>query len=504
MLSLKPNVELGFPEWFMFGVSMSGFQFEMGYGGEIDPNSDWWAWVHDPFNIGLGVVGGDLPENGPGYWSLFRKDHDLIVQLGLNSIRIGIEWSRIFPKPTWNVKAYIEEDEEGIKAIEVDDKCLEELDKLANKHAVQHYYEILSDLKNRDIHVTLCLNHFTLPLWIHDPLRVRDSLLEEGPKGWVSRETIVEFAKYAAYVAYRLGEVVDSWATFNESRAVAYEGYLKPKSGFPPRVLSFEAYFEALRNMVEAHARAYDMLKIWSPREIPVGIIYDVYAIEPLTEDYIDASKNAKYFFNWWFLDTVVRGELVLDYTFEAKRNPLIRKDLRNTVDWIGVNYYTRLVVEETKPWFKGRNMLNWRITEGYGFECEPKSKSLAGLPVSDMGWEVYPKGLRKVVNEVYKRYGIPVVVSENGIADAKDKLRPNTIVSHLIQLWKALNEDKVDVRGYYHWSLIDNYEWHHGFKMKFGLYAVNYDTKERIPRRSAKIYSKIAKEKIVSKNLVN
>ena len=487
-----------FPEGFRFGVSMSGFQFEMGCGGEADPHSDWWIWARDPLNVGLGLVSGDLPEDGPGYWSLFKRDHDLVEEMGLDAVRIGIEWSRIFPRPTRGARACVEEDEEGVKAVEVDERCLEELDGLANEQAVERYREILSDLKSRGIHVTLCLNHFTLPLWIHDPARARDSLLGEGPRGWLDRRTVVEFAKYAAYVAYKLGDLVDSWATLNEPRAVAYEGYLRPRSGFPPGIFSFRAYSEALRNLVEAHARAYDALKAWSPKEIPVGVIYDVYVVEPLSEGDEEASEGAWHFFNWWFLDAIARGELALEYSREAAEEPLSRRDLGGRIDWIGVNYYSRLVVERSEPWLEEMDLLGWRIVRGYGFECEPRSRSLAGFPTSDSGWEAYPEGLRKALKEVYERYRVPLVVSENGVADAEDRLRPDFIVEHLVQLWRALVEDRVDVEGYYHWSLVDNYEWHKGFEMKYGLYAVDRETKERMPRESARLYSRIASERAI------
>jgi len=101
------------PKGFLLGFSESGFQFEMGLPGSEDPNSDWWVWVHDHENMLSGVVSGDLPENGPGYWNLYKVDHDLAFKLGMNCARIGVEWSRVFPKPTRDIRVDVDRDEDG-------------------------------------------------------------------------------------------------------------------------------------------------------------------------------------------------------------------------------------------------------------------------------------------------------------------------------------------------------------------------------------------------------
>jgi beta-galactosidase len=163
-------------------------------------------------------------------------------------------------------------------------------------------------------------------------------------------------------------------------------------------------------------------------------------------------------------------------------------------MDWLGVNYYTRFVV-------KGRKSVLARLAtgmtaspnllQGYGFACEPRSKSLDGLPTSDFGWEIYPQGILEALN-LMKVYGTPMYITESGIADAEDTLRTQFLVDHLKMLDRAVNEEKIDLRGYLHWSLTDNYEWAKGFGMKFGLYAVDLKTKKRTPRKSAEIFNKI------------
>ncbi|MGQ9507066.1 MAG: family 1 glycosylhydrolase, partial [Candidatus Bathycorpusculaceae bacterium] len=130
------------------------------------------------------------------------------------------------------------------------------------------------------------------------------------------------------------------------------------------------------------------------------------------------------------------------------------------------------------------------KIVQNYGFACQPNSKSADGMPTSDLGWEIFPEGMLEAL-KMMEKYECPLYVTENGIGDEKDELRPKFIVDHLKMLEKALDE-KIDVRGYFHWSLTDNYEWARGFKMKFGLFAVDLKTKKRIMRKSAKAYKKI------------
>ena len=193
-----------FSKDFLWGVSQSGFQFEMGdpLGRSIDVNTDWYKWVHDPVNIKKGVVNGDFPENGIDYWNKYKQDHETAKSLGLNAFRIGIEWSRIFPKNTYNVKVGIERDEDRtISKIEINDTIIEKLQELADNNALAHYRMIIEDLRSRGLTVFICLNHFTLPIWLHDPIRVRNTNLRDGPKGWIDERSIIEFTKYAAYLS---------------------------------------------------------------------------------------------------------------------------------------------------------------------------------------------------------------------------------------------------------------------------------------------------------------
>jgi len=496
-----------FPENFLWGVSLSGFQFEMGdpKGENVDPNTDWYAWVHDSSNIQRGVVSGDLPEKGVNYWVLYKKDHKVAKSLGLNAYRLGIEWSRVFPKSTSTVEVGVEKAPDGnIAKAEVDNSALENLDKIANKEALDQYRAMIEDLRARGFKVFVCLNHFTLPLWVHDPITVRDTKLRRGPKGWVDEETLIEFSKYAAYMAWKLGDIVDRWATLNEPMVIPLAGYSMAEAGFPPGVSDFKASRRVSIGLAIAHARAYDAIKKWdtaradedslSPAE--VGIIHNVIPTKPLDpqkELDVKAADFLNHLHNHFFIQSAAMGWL--DENFNGRKEGVeVKKYTGQRLDWLGVDYYTRAVV-------KGKKSLLARLfagiaaipdmVQGYGFACKPKSVSIDGMPTSDFGSEIYPPGILEALMAM-KDYGKSMYVTENGIADAEDRLRPRYIVDHLKTLDRAINEEKIDLRGYFHWALTDNYEWARGFGMKFGLYAVDLQTKRRIARKSATIYKKI------------
>jgi beta-galactosidase len=132
-------------------------------------------------------------------------------------------------------------------------------------------------------------------------------------------------------------------------------------------------------------------------------------------------------------------------------------------------------------------------MVHDYGFVCQPNAKSADGLQTSDLGWEIYPEGILEALNAM-KTYGKPLYITENGIADERDAFRPSFMIEHLKVLERAVSEEKIDVRGYFHWSLTDNYEWAKGFGPKFGLYSIDLETKSRKSRKSAEIYKEIIK----------
>ncbi|BDC18679.1 family 1 glycosylhydrolase [Acidianus sp. HS-5] len=374
-----------------FGFSISSFQFE-----ELNQNSDWYLWLTDYVNLVSRKVVGELPTKN-FYLTKYKEIHDIAVKLNANIWRTNLSWGRLFPSK----------------------------DKVSTE-AVEKYKEVLKDLKEKGFQVILCLNHFDLPIWIHDPITARDSLLTQGPLGWYSSTTVEEFVKYSRFVHDTFSEYVDMWCTFNEPNLMINFGYLQ--GVFPPGISSRNAYEIALNNVIKAHQKVYDELK-----GEKVGIVYNIPAVQGKGE------------------------EEILDFLKKIE------------FDWLGVNYYTRLVTDE-----RGIPL------EGYGPFCQFGSKE--GREVSDYGWEVYPEGLIDVLRKA-SSFGKSILVTENGVADEKDRIRPKFINEHV----NAIKKSGVKVDAYMYWSLYDNFEWNFGYRMKFGLYDINLN-----PRPSASVFKEL------------
>lgn len=442
-----------FPKSFKFGWSQSGFQSEMGGPNSVDRNTDWFKWVHDKKNLESGLLSCDFPENGIGYWRSYRKMHGNAKMMGLDIARIGIEWSRIFPKPTFKIKLSGNTD-----------KTIRELGRIADKEAVAHYRQIFEDLKSKEIKLILNIYHWSMPLWMHDPVKVRDGKNIKA-RGWLNRDIVEEFAKYALYCCYVFDDLVDRYATMNEPNIMNWNGYRNPASGFPPGKSNKKYFRTAFSNMAKAHRAAFINMKKITDK--PVGLVYEYPDFTPLVEgDRVYVEKG--WLSGFSFVDSLARS-----------------KRYRPALDWLGINYYSRVMIH------KYRN--SYRPIEGYGFRCKPDSFSLDKNPSSNIGWEVYPQGLHNVIMRCWKRWRLPIYITENGIADKEDRLRVNYLASHLFEVNRAIS-DKAKVEGYLHWSLADNYEWAKGFLPRFGLLQVDYKAKRLIMRPSAKIYAEIAK----------
>lgn len=497
-----------FPQDFKWGVSASAFQFEMGdrLRRFIDPNTDWWHWVRDPKNIAGGIVSGDLPEDGVNYAELYPKDHEIAQKMGLKIYRLTIEWSRIFPCSTAHVEVDTERDGLGlIKDVKITEDTLHELDQIANKKYVEFYRNIIQDLRSRGFKVIGNLLHFTLPIWLHDPISVRDSNGEIGPRGYMDETFIMEFTKFAAYVAWKFGDLIDMWSTFNEPMVMVELGYLSSFLGFPPGILNPKGAALALRNQIIAHARAFDVIKTWDKKRADkdsqepawIGVIHNIIPPYPLTKEDSRSCEIYNKFHNTVILDAWTKGKFSPDF---EERSEVKQIHLGNRLQWLGVNYYTRIVTRNAKRKYEDFPLIEFEGVEGYGYACVPNGVSKDARPCSDFGWEVYPEGFLDALNIAWE-YRLPIYVTENGIADFRDTLRPLYIVNHLIVLEEAIKSG-IDVRGYMHWALTDNYEWAEGFRMRFGLYEVDLITKERRSRKSADIYKKVVENNGVSEDL--
>jgi beta-glucosidase len=292
------------------------------------------------------------------------------------------------------------------------------------------------------------LLHFTLPGW----------MAQRG--GATSADFADRFGAFAAEAVTRLGGRVNLFCTLNEPNVVMYNGYVR--GNFPPGLSSNSAAVAAFAGMVRAHAAAARAIHARMPHA-QVGLAMSLIAFEPKNRlNLLDevATRLAGDAYNWAFLDSVAKGRVY----FRAPGFPDIDEplpDLASSLDFVGVNYYRRDIVSFSP-----------------GSPAMVKNEPGDGAR-TDLDWEIYPRGLLALLHEVKRRYSKPIFVTENGIADARGDRRAAFLKDHLAAVSIALREG-VDVRGYFYWSLLDNFEWADGFGPRFGLYRVDYTTESR------------------------
>jgi len=376
--------------------------------------NDWWDWEA----LSGTIRGGDRSGFACRHWERYESDLDLLLAAGLRAYRFSLEWSRIEPEP-----GRYDED------------------------ALDHYRRVLLACKARDIVPVVTLHHFTNPRWF------------AAAGGWEDPRNLPRFGRYARLAGERYGDLVDWWVTVNEPEVLAFRGY--DEGTWPPGVKDRGRALQVIANLLEAHAIASAALREADRTDadqdghaVRIGIAKHWVLFEPLR--------------NWWPLERIsaaiqhrvfnvalgraLRGDGI-DLSIPGVKPVRRRGDsLRGASDFFGVNYYTR-----------------WMVTMSAREPRVPRP----GSPVSDLGWEVYPQGLERALAETAV-YGLPLVVTENGIADEHDLLRPDFIRESLAALDRARARG-IDVRGYLHWSLLDNFEWNEGFHGRFGLYAVEF-----------------------------
>jgi beta-glucosidase len=378
------------------------------------------------------IAGGDRSGRACDWWRNAEADFDRMAALHQNAHRLSLEWSRLEPR-------------EG----QFDDA------------AAARYRQMLTGLRERGIEPMVTLNHFTLPLWT------------ARAGGWESAQIAGWFERYARRCAERFGDLVEMWVPINEPNIVLVLGYMQGR--FPPAVRNPLRARRAIPNLLRSHAAAYRAIHDVRPGA-RVGTahnirLFDAARVNSRTDRWSAAMQSQA--FNWLWLDVLRWGEG--HSVLWSGRLP----ECAGTADFHGVNYYTRDRVR----------FVPWLVHRAFGGNLPTPDAQL-----SDYGYgEIYPEGLYRALHEVWRRYGRPLFVTENGLPDADDDVRPRFLLDHLRAVHRAIT-DGVPVEGYYHWSLVDNFEWAEGWRMKFGLIAVDPVTQRRTERPSARIYAEICR----------
>jgi len=303
-----------------------------------------------------------------------------------------------------------------------------------DKKEIEHYKKVIDSLKKRGLEPFVTLYHWTLPNWF----------VEKG--GWLNKESVKYFTRYVEFVVKNLD--VKFWVVLNEPNVYAPKCFLTGE--WPPFKKSIFKYLKVSNRLSDSYKKSYKIIHKINPKAI-VGI-------SQLTNYFEPAHK--------WFLPEVLIAKI-----FWFIYNDYFCYKIKKHIDYFGFSYYFHDRIVWYPPFRKNLNK-----------------------EVTDLGWEIYPKGIYFVLKNV-KKYKKPIYITENGLADADDSRRKDFIINHLKYVNKAI-EDGIDVRGYFHWSLLDNYEWARdgGYGPRFGLIEMNYKTMERIPRDSSLIYAKICK----------
>jgi beta-glucosidase len=449
-----------FPADFLWGTATAAYQIE------TTQDDDWAAFEREvmrqkrfshlapgkaqPGHIHrLGDYSDEVRRKKTDHDARIEEDLGLAAAMGHNAYRFSIAWARLFPR-----QDLVEPDAD----------------------AIAHYRRIFDALSRHRLTPVVTLFHFTTPAWLWQP--------RDGQRGFERGDALFYWERFVRAVLKHFGDRMPIVCTLNEPLVYAYAGYLD--GVFPPheRRPGPKSVLPLIEQLLRAHALAYRLIKEDAARRglsVAVGYAQHARAFEPLRDlhplDRI-AARLIERAFIWDFCDAVDTGVLRMTGTLHKKSLP----GLRGTQDYLGINYYGRFYVKAT-PLSK------------QPFEVLQHDPQTAAYDrPNDLGWASYPIGFRAVLNEGSRRYKLPIYVLENGSADAADddRLRRQLLCEHVYEMWRA-RRDGADVRGYFHWSLIDNFEWAEGFEARFGLVKVDYhDGFRRSPRKSAALYSRI------------
>jgi beta-glucosidase len=430
-----------FPPGFIWGAATSAYQIEGSPLADGAGESIWHRFVHTPGKIAEGANG----DQACDHYRRFAEDVRLMRDLGIRAYRFSTSWSRVLPSGTGQV----------------------------NQAGLDFYSRLVDELLEHNIQPFLTLYHWDLPAALED----------RG--GWANPQIADWFAEYAHTMHDVLGKRVRMWTTINEPWVVMDQGYVEGRHA-PGRSDLAEAAVVS-KNLMLAHASAAAALRAAGVHQ--VGLVVNLVPIHAASDSAVDraAATRLDAYLNRHFLDPPLRGELPselgeifgpewLDWTEEELRQ------VRQPIDFVGVNYYLRLVVKDDPA----------------GGAARARAVPQANCPYTAMEWEVYPQGLTDTLLGLRERYGdFPLYITENGAAFddlwdgspvVDDPSRVEYLRSHLQAAKRAMGAG-VDLRGYFVWSLLDNFEWQCGYSKRFGIVYVDFATQRRVPKASAGLY---------------
>jgi len=436
-----------FPESFLWGAAAAAHQIEGAWNEDGKGPSIWDHFAHRRHTI----LDGATADVACDHYHRMPQDVALMKELGMRTYRFSISWPRVLPQGRGRV----------------------------NPTGLDFYDRLVDELRKADILPNATLHHWDFPQALH----------EAG--GWQNRESVEWFAEYARVMFDRLGDRVSFWSTHNEPWVFAFMGYAQ--ADFAPGLADYSAAYQVSHHLLLSHARAVQIFRQGGYKG-KIGIVLSLSHYQPASRAEADRAACQRAYENGvaLFTDPLFRGRYP-EGLFEwiGPHAPRIANGdldlIQEPIDFLGVNYYFTQAVAFAQ--------------HGGHLKAATEQVRDRGWGRTEMDWGVHPAGLTDLLVDLKRRYGdLPIYITENGVAvkdvpDRKgfvdDRKRVRYLKAHLRAMWEAIQKG-VDVRGYYVWSLLDNFEWAHGYLPRFGIVRVNYRTQERVPKQSARWYSQV------------
>lgn len=455
---------LEFPKEFVWGSATSSYQIEGAWVKDGKGLSIWDAFSHTPGK----THNGDTGDKACDHYHRFREDVQMMANLGLKAYRFSISWPRIQPKGYGEI----------------------------NPAGIQFYNELIDTLLSYGIEPWVTLYHWDLPL-----------TLQLESDGWLNPNIADFFTDYASICFEHFGDRVKNWITLNEPWVVAILGY--GQGVFAPGRVSNTEPYQAAHQLLRSHAKAVDLYRkqFQANQKGRIGITNNCDWREPLTDKPKDkaAAQRALEFFLGWFADPVYFGDYPQAMRERVgdrlpKFSPEDKALLKGSSDFFGLNHYTTMYAEDATGKLQALSAFgNGGISEDQevNLSVDPKWEK------TTMDWAIVPWGCQKLLEWIDNRYGHPeIIITENGCSlddqlehgKVEDPIRLAFFKEYLSSCHQAMQRG-VDLRGYFCWSLMDNFEWALGYSKRFGIHYVDFETGERTPKSSAKWFGQVIKE---------